>query len=70
MLFLDGSNDMYVEIMRLLEPRLSTRAVIAADLSHGDPHHVRYRDYVSDPGNGYLSVEIPIDAGLAVSTRH
>ncbi len=70
MLILDGSNDMYVEIMQMLEPRLSARAVIAADVSHGDPHHVRYRDYVSGPRNGYLSVEIPLDAGLVVSTRH
>lgn len=69
LLFLDGSNDLYVAVLQMLEPRLSSHAVIAADLSHGDPHHVRYRDYLRDPKRGYLSVEIPIDAGLIVSTR-
>jgi predicted O-methyltransferase YrrM len=69
LLFLDGSNDLYVEVLQMLESRLSLDALIVADLSHGDPHHVRYRDYVRDPERGYLSVEIPIDAGLIVSTR-
>lgn len=69
MLFLDGSNDLYLEVLDRLEPRLSPRAVVVADLSHGDPHHVRYREYVNDPASGYLSVEIPVDAGLVISTR-
>jgi predicted O-methyltransferase YrrM len=69
MLFLDGSNDLYLDILTLLEPHLDARSVIAADLSHGDPHHVRYRDYVNQPENGYLSVDIPIEAGLVISTR-
>ncbi len=69
MLFLDGSNDLYIEILQMLEPQLSTRAVVAADLSHGDPHHLRYREYITEPNGGYLSVEIPIDAGLVISTR-
>lgn len=69
MLFLDGSNDLYVEILRMVEPQLSSRAVVAADLSHGDPHHQRYREYVTEPDGGYLSVEIPIGAGLVISTR-
>lgn len=69
MVFLDGSNDLYVEVLQLLEPQLSERAIVAADLSHGDPHHQRYREYVAGADSGYLSVEIPVDAGLVVSTR-
>ena len=69
MLFLDGSNDLYVEVLRQLDSRLSAGSIIVADLSHGDPHHVRYREHVTDARNGFLSVEIPIDAGLVISTR-
>jgi predicted O-methyltransferase YrrM len=68
MLFLDGSNDLYIEVLRMLESHLSVRAVVVADLSHGDPHHDQYRDYVG-PGSAFVSVEIPIDAGLLISTR-
>ena len=69
LLFLDGSNDLYIAILEMLEPRLSTGAVVVADLSHGDPHHKQYRAYVSEDSSPYLSVEIPIDAGLIISTR-
>ena len=69
MLFLDGSNDLYLDILTQLEPQLGDHAVVAADLSYGDPHHDRYRDYVAAPDNGYLSVTIPIDAGLVVANR-
>lgn len=69
MLFLDGSNDLYLDVLTMLEPQLAPRAVIAADLSNGDPHHVLYRQFVTGSDNGLLSVEIPVDAGLVVSTR-
>jgi predicted O-methyltransferase YrrM len=68
LLFLDGSNDLYLDVLHLLEPQLSPHAVVVADLSHDDPHHVRYREYVQDPAGRYLSVEIPVDDGLVVST--
>lgn len=67
LLFLDGSNDLYLPVLELLEPRLTQRALIVADMSHEDPHHALYRDYVNGPG--YLTTEIPIDAGLVISTR-
>ncbi|HTZ88149.1 MAG TPA: hypothetical protein VMB05_15900 [Solirubrobacteraceae bacterium] len=40
-----------------------------ADMSHGDPHHERYRDHVNDRALGYLTTEIPLDAGVVISTR-
>lgn len=69
LLFLDGSNDLYLSVLELLEPQLAENALVVADLSLGDPHHVRYRDHVNDPRHGYLTVEIPIDAGVLVSSR-
>lgn len=64
LLFLDGSNDLYVPVLELLAPHLSTRALVVADMSPNDPHHVRYREHVQ---NRYPTVELPLDAGLVVS---
>jgi predicted O-methyltransferase YrrM len=69
LLFLDGSNDLYLNILQLLEPKLAENALVIADLSLGDPHHARYRDHVNDPHHDYLTIEIPIDAGVLVSKR-
>jgi predicted O-methyltransferase YrrM len=69
MLFLDGSNDLYVDVLGMLEGQLSPEAVVVADLSHGDPHHRRYREYVARHDSGFFNVEIPVDAGLVVSVR-
>jgi predicted O-methyltransferase YrrM len=69
LLFLDGSNDLYLSILELLEPTLDQNALVIADLSLGDPHHARYRDHVNDPQHDYLTIEIPIDAGVLVSKR-
>ncbi len=66
LLFLDGSNDLYVSVLELLAARLSPGAVVVADMSAGDPHHEHYREYVA---SGWVSVELPLDAGLLVSTR-
>lgn len=67
-LFLDGSNDLYLPVLELLRSGLSHTAVIAADMSPGDPHHERYRTYVTDPANKLISTEIALDAGLVIST--
>ncbi len=64
LLFLDGSNDLYVPLLELLAPRLSRRALILADMSHHDPHHDSYREYVAAR---YVTSELPLDAGLVVS---
>ena len=69
LLFLDGSNDLYISVLELVEPRLTARALIVADMSHQEPHPARYREYVNDPSRGYLTTEIPIDAGIVVSTQ-
>ncbi len=68
LLFLDGSNDLYLSVLELVEPRLAARALIVADMSPDEPHHARNRDYVNDPARGYLTTEIPIDSGIVVSS--
>jgi predicted O-methyltransferase YrrM len=69
MLFLDGSNDLYLPVLEVCEPRLAPRALVVADLSHDEPHHDRYRAHVSSETSSYITSEIALDAGVLVSTR-
>lgn len=66
LLFLDGSNDLYLPVLELLEPRLASGVLIVADMSPGDPHHQRYREHVA---SRYLTKELPLDAGVVVSSK-
>ena len=67
--FLDGWNDLYLQVLELLEPHLRPGGLVIADLSRDDPTLAPYSDYVRDPGNGYQSIEIPLDAGVLLSVR-
>jgi predicted O-methyltransferase YrrM len=69
LLFLDGSNDLYRGMLELVAPRLAAGALVVADLSAQDPELRRYSAHMLDPGSGYLSVHVPLDDGLVVSTR-
>ncbi len=69
LLFLDGWNDLYLPVLALVEPHLPPGAVVAADMSRDDPHHVRYREYVRDPAHGYVTIEVPLDDGVVLSVR-
>jgi predicted O-methyltransferase YrrM len=68
-LFLDGRNDLYLTILGLLEPCLTSDALVAADLSADDPDLLPYIDHVRAPSSGYVSVSLPLDAGLEISMR-
>jgi predicted O-methyltransferase YrrM len=68
LLFLDGANHLYRDVLELVMPRLSPHAVIAADMSEGDLDHDAYRAHVNDPSNRLISTEIAVDAGLVIST--
>jgi predicted O-methyltransferase YrrM len=68
-LFLDGSNDLYRGVLDLVAPRLAPGALVVADLSAGDPELERYSAQMLDPGSGYVSVHVPLDDGVVVSTR-
>lgn len=56
---LDGWKDLYLPVLRLLEPRLSPGALVVAD-NTGLPDTQPYVDYVRDPANGYVSVPFPV----------
>jgi len=68
-LFLDGSNDLYRGVLELVAQSLAPGALVVADLSRGDPALERYRTHMLDPGSGYISVEVPLDDGVVISTR-
>ena len=67
LLFLDGWNNMYEPVVDLLQPRLSPGALVIADLSSDDPDQVKYVERMHAPDSGYVTVEIPLDAGVVVS---
>lgn len=69
LLFLDGRNDLYLPILRLIEPHLAPDALVLADLNADDPDLDPYLEYVRDPGHGYVSICVPLDAGVELSVR-
>jgi predicted O-methyltransferase YrrM len=69
LLFLDGRNDLYLEVLRLLEPVLAPDALVLADLSAGDPDLVPYLDHVRDADGAYRSLTLLPEPGLEVSVR-
>jgi predicted O-methyltransferase YrrM len=69
LLFLDGWNNLYEPLADLLEPRLSPGALVIADLSSDDPDQFSYVERMRAPDSGYVTVEVPLDAGIVVSVR-
>lgn len=70
LLLLDGWKDLYLPVLRLLEPRLRPGAlVIADDLDIQPELHKPYLDYVRAPESGYVSVELPLGDRIEVSLR-
>ncbi len=69
LLFLDGWNNLYLSVLDLLEPVLSGGALVIADLSAGDEEQNSYCERMHDPAGGYVSVDVPLDAGVVVSSR-
>ena len=69
-LFLDGWKNLYLPVLRLLEPSLLPGALVVADDLDLFPDALRpYLDYVRDPANGYVSVALPIGDAMELSTR-
>jgi predicted O-methyltransferase YrrM len=69
MVLLDGWNDLYLPVLERLEPRLAPGAVVIADdLSIAPGQIESYLGHERTPGNGWLSVDVPIDDGLEMST--
>lgn len=53
---LDGALSLYPLVLGMLEPRLSANTLAVAENATPD-----YREYVSAPGLGYLSLTLPFD---------
>jgi predicted O-methyltransferase YrrM len=69
MLVLDGRNDQYVSILKILSPKLSRGGLVLADLNTDDPDLLAYQHHVRDPGNGFFSLELPLDNGVELSAK-
>jgi predicted O-methyltransferase YrrM len=67
LLFLDGWNNLYEPVLDLMQPRLNPGALVVADLSADDPDQVTYVERVQAAGSGYVTVDVPLDAGVVVS---
>ncbi|QDY07751.1 methyltransferase [Micromonospora sp. HM134] len=63
---LDGWKELCLPVLRLLEDRLAPGALVVGDdstfESMGD-----YLAYVRDPGNGYVSIDFPVEDGMELS---
>jgi predicted O-methyltransferase YrrM len=67
---LDGWKDLYLPVLRLLEPRLAPGALIVADDTVSMAAQMSdYLSYVRDPARGYLSVAFPESDGLEITCR-
>jgi predicted O-methyltransferase YrrM len=68
--FIDGWKELYLPVLKLIEPRLRTGALVVADnLSLAGGVLKPYVDYVGAEQNGYLSMELPIGDRLSVALR-
>jgi predicted O-methyltransferase YrrM len=70
-LLLDGWKDLYLPMLKMLEPAINPGGMIVADDIDLCPDMLRsYTAYVRNPVNGYTSSKLPIDDGLELSIRH
>lgn len=70
LLFLDGWKDLYLPVLKLLEPKLRPGALVLADDTIPFRRRLKgYLDYVRSAKNGYLSLDLPLGDGLEVTMR-
>jgi len=68
LLFLDGWKDLYLPLLRMLEPRLRPGSLVLADNIFTFKKDLRpYVDYVQDPGHGYDSATLSVSDGVEYS---
>jgi predicted O-methyltransferase YrrM len=69
-LLLDGWAELYLPMLRLLEPRLAPGAMIVADdLATFPEASASYVEFVRAPTSGYVSIEVPLGDRLEISIR-
>jgi len=67
---LDGWKNLYLPVLRLLEPRLAPGALVVADDTVSMAAEMAdYLAYVRDPAHGYLSIAFPESDGLEITCR-
>ena len=67
---LDGWKDLYLPVLRVIEPKLREGAPIVADNLNVAAKELKpFTEYVNDAKNGYLSLELPIGDRLELSLR-
>jgi predicted O-methyltransferase YrrM len=67
---LDGWKELYLDMLRVIEPKLSPGALVAADDTDSFASVLAdYLGYVRDQANGYVSVGFPVGDGVEVSCR-
>jgi predicted O-methyltransferase YrrM len=67
---LDGWKELYLDMLRVLEPQLVPGAIVAADDTEAFAAVLGgYLSYVRDPANGYVSVAFPHGDGVELSCR-
>jgi predicted O-methyltransferase YrrM len=67
---LDGWKNLYLPVLRLLEPHLVPGALVVADDTISLAAQMTdYLAYVRDPAHGYISVEFPDADGLEITCR-
>jgi predicted O-methyltransferase YrrM len=67
LVLLDGWKDLYMPVVRLLQSRLTPGALVIADDSSFEST-ADYLAYVREPGNGFVTMECPVDDGIEVSS--
>jgi predicted O-methyltransferase YrrM len=71
LLLLDGWKNLYLPVLQRVEPRLRPGAVVIADDLDVFPEaHKPYLEYIRNPDNGYVSVEVPLGDRIEVSLRN
>ena len=66
LVLLDGWKDLCLPVLRLLEPKLSPGALVAAD-DITNPGMTDYLAHIRDPANGYVTVAFPVEDGMEIS---
>ena len=65
---LDGWKELCLPVLRLLEPKLTPGALVAAD-DITNAGMTDYLAYVRDPASGYVTVAFPVEDGMEISCR-
>lgn len=70
LLFLDGWKDLYLPMLKLLEPKLRPGALVLADDTKPFRRRLAgYLAHVRSRANGYISLDLPLGDGLEASIR-